>query len=57
LPPSEWTGFSMRLILHGRRVCFARGPRCTDCALLPDCPQVGVAANLRGRRRKAVPAE
>jgi endonuclease-3 len=57
LPPSEWTGFSMRLILHGRRVCFARGPRCTDCALLPDCPQVGVAANLRVRRRKAVPAE
>ncbi|HEX3409419.1 MAG TPA: endonuclease III [Candidatus Binataceae bacterium] len=43
LPPGEWTGFSMRLILHGRRICFARSPRCTDCALLPDCPQVGVA--------------
>ena len=52
LPASEWTGFSMRLILHGRRVCFARGPRCTDCALLPDCSQVGVAAAIsRGSPR------
>ena len=42
LPPSEWTPFSMRLILHGRRVCFARAPRCDACALLPDCPQIGV---------------
>ena len=24
LPPSEWTSFSHRLILHGRRVCYAR---------------------------------
>jgi endonuclease-3 len=42
LPPAEWTGFSMRLILHGRNVCFARSPRCATCALLPDCPQIGV---------------
>ena len=47
LPPAEWTAFSMRLILHGRRVCFARGPRCAECALLPDCPQIGVAAHAR----------
>jgi endonuclease III len=45
LPPNEWTGFSMRLILHGRRVCFARGPHCVECALLPDCPQIGVPAS------------
>ena len=24
LPPSDWTSFSMRLILHGRQVCKAR---------------------------------
>jgi endonuclease-3 len=42
LPPKEWTPFSMRLILHGRQVCYARGPRCDACALRPDCPQVGV---------------
>jgi endonuclease-3 len=42
LPPREWTPFSMRLILHGRRVCVARGPRCEACALRPDCPRIGV---------------
>jgi len=43
----EWTPFSMRLILHGRRVCIARRPRCENCALLPDCPRVGVDVAIR----------
>jgi endonuclease-3 len=43
LPPNYWTPFSMRLILHGRRVCFARAPRCDACTLRPDCPRIGVA--------------
>ncbi|MBF6567354.1 MAG: endonuclease III [Candidatus Binataceae bacterium] len=42
IPPPQWTAFSMRLILHGRRICVARRPRCESCALLPDCPQIGV---------------
>lgn len=42
LPPSDWTPFSMRLILHGRAICKAPTPRCAQCALLPDCPQAGV---------------
>ncbi len=49
LPPTDWTSFSMRLILHGRQVCYARAPRCTQCALLPDCPQVGVKLAARKR--------
>ena len=44
LPPPEWTPFSMRLILHGRAVCHARGPRCETCVLRPDCPRIGVSA-------------
>ena len=52
LPPSDWTPFSMRLILHGRRVCFARSPQCERCALIADCPQVGVAADVTARSRK-----
>lgn len=44
LPESGWTGFSMRLILHGRRVCFARQPKCDSCSLWPDCPRIGVGA-------------
>ena len=42
LPRDEWIRFSTRLILHGRRVCSARSPRCTECVLDEVCPKVGV---------------
>jgi endonuclease-3 len=42
LPPRAWTAFAHRLIHHGRRVCAARTPRCTSCALRRWCPQIGV---------------
>ncbi|HEY9289014.1 MAG TPA: endonuclease III [Candidatus Dormibacteraeota bacterium] len=38
IPPSEWTGFSLRLILHGRRICIARAPRCPECVMNDFCP-------------------
>jgi len=38
LPEKEWTFASQALILHGRRVCRARKPRCEACALIADCP-------------------
>ncbi len=47
LPLEEWTAFSMRLILHGRRVCTARAPRCDACALSTDCPRISVGARAR----------
>jgi endonuclease-3 len=31
LPRDKWIQFSHQLIWHGRRVCFARKPRCVDC--------------------------
>lgn len=48
LPPQDWTPFSMRLILHGRRVCSARKPRCAACAIAFDCPKIGVPKVRRG---------
>jgi len=38
VPKEEWTGLSLRLILHGRRVCVARRPRCEECILNDFCP-------------------
>jgi len=38
LPPEEWGRFSLRLILHGRRTCDARKPKCRDCVLVDICP-------------------
>ena len=46
LPGSAWGLMSERLILHGRRVCEARKPRCDDCVLNDFCPSAFVA----GRR-------
>ena len=42
LPREEWIRFSTRLIVHGRRVCSARSPRCDKCVLAKECPKVGV---------------
>jgi len=38
LPPAEWGPFSLRLILHGRRICEAKKPQCGACALEQICP-------------------
>jgi endonuclease-3 len=38
LAPEEWTGFSHRLILHGRAVCYARKPACKECVFDELCP-------------------
>ncbi|MFN0198464.1 MAG: endonuclease III, partial [Planctomycetaceae bacterium] len=42
LPRKEWINFSHRLIHHGRRICIARRPRCTECPLLSVCCRVGL---------------
>jgi len=41
-PQESWTMLSHLLIWHGRRVCHARRPRCTDCALAVLCPSAGL---------------
>ncbi len=38
IPAAERGEFSLRVILHGRRVCVARRPRCEDCVLNDFCP-------------------
>lgn len=38
IPPKEWTSFSHRLIQHGRTICIARKPKCSECRLNELCP-------------------
>lgn len=38
VPAHERGDFSLRMILHGRRVCIARRPRCGECVLAWFCP-------------------
>ena len=54
VPPEEWTGLSLRLILHGRRVCLARSPKCERCVLNDICPSAFKATGSpsKGRTRQ-----
>jgi endonuclease-3 len=38
VPRDKWTWWSHTLILHGRRVCIARRPKCEVCVLNKLCP-------------------
>jgi endonuclease-3 len=33
IPRDHWIGFAHQLIWHGRKLCFARSPKCVDCRL------------------------
>ena len=50
LPPPEWGEFSLRLILHGRRVCDARTPRCEMCLLESLCPSSMLPTKKPGKK-------
>jgi endonuclease-3 len=36
--PEEWINLSHYLATHGRNICFARKPLCSDCAVNSLCP-------------------
>ena len=38
IPKKDWTSFSHRLIYHGREICVARKPKCSECRLNALCP-------------------
>lgn len=38
VPKNDWVMFSHWLIFHGRQVCKARKPLCTECVLADICP-------------------
>ena len=37
IPQNKWILFSHQLIWHGRKVCQARNPKCSECNLEPLC--------------------
>jgi len=37
IPREKWISFSHQIIWHGRRLCFARSPKCVDCPLENIC--------------------
>jgi len=47
IPKKHWVDFPHWLIQHGRLVCSARSPKCSECPLLSLYPQKGVEARHR----------
>jgi len=38
IPREKWFSFTYVLIDHGRAICHAKKPRCTECPIEPLCP-------------------
>jgi endonuclease-3 len=38
VPQKDWIFFSQSMVLHGRYICLAKGPRCWECHLIKICP-------------------
>src|SRR5262249_25699994 len=38
VPKKDWIYFSQSMVLHGRYICVAKGPRCWECYLIKICP-------------------
>lgn len=53
LPRAQWASASLVIILHGRRVCDARRPRCGACVVEELCPS-SLLAGGRDRAGQAV---
>jgi endonuclease III len=53
IPAAERGALSLRLILHGRRVCFARRPDCVECVLADFCPSAVLPPGFRDFARVA----
>ena len=50
----EWNVLSHELILHGRRCCTARSPKCGECPLESNCPKIGgESAKTKARNPKS----
>jgi endonuclease-3 len=52
IPRTEWTGYTRRVIHHGRSRCTARKPQCGSCPLGADCPWPAGAAAGEGAERR-----
>lgn len=37
-PREHWTLFSHNLVFHGRKICAARAPKCSECSIADLCP-------------------
>ena len=42
LPKEHWGMYTNWMVLHGRKYCIARNPKCEECPLRKICPKKGI---------------
>jgi len=42
VPKKDWVMFPHWMIYHGRQICDARKPKCSECPLADICPKIGL---------------
>jgi len=42
IPRKHWYKINYILIMHGRKVCASRKPKCDECVIRKVCPRIGV---------------
>jgi endonuclease-3 len=42
VPKNDWFNISFLIQAHGRKICIARKPRCSECFLEDICPKINV---------------
>ena len=45
VPEKDWVMFPHWLITHGRQICIARKPLCSQCVLNDICPRIGATVS------------
>jgi endonuclease-3 len=50
-PKKDWIDIGNMLIFHGRAVCSAKQPKCTECTLESHCPRIDVPPAKKKRER------
>jgi endonuclease-3 len=45
VPKKHWVMFPHWMIHHGRQICIARKPKCSECVLNNICPKIGVTVS------------
>jgi endonuclease-3 len=49
VPKKHWIMFPHWMIFHGRQICIARKPRCTECVLADICPSYKLFVRPEGK--------
>lgn len=52
LPKEHWLRYNTQIIAHGRTICKARNPQCSECFLLEECPWGKNAVALPKRKKE-----